>query len=58
MTKKQMDILAEKLHRLTYALDHDAKRLKASHHPSHGEELASVVRRLGNLARALEAEIT
>ena len=58
MTKRQMDRLAEKLHRLTYELDHDVKRINTGSHPSHGEELASIVRRLGNLARAMEAEIT
>lgn len=58
ITKRQMDRLAEKYHRLAYALEHDAARVRDSWHPSYADTIKSISRRLGDLARAMEAEIT
>lgn len=58
MTKKQMDRLAAKLHRLAYELETDAARLRSSDHPSYADSVRDISRKLGNLARNIEAEIT
>lgn len=58
MTKKQLDILAAKYHRLAYALEHDALRVLRSDHPSYADSVRDISRKLGNLARSIEAEIT
>jgi hypothetical protein len=57
MTKRQLDRLAEKLHRLAYELEHDAIRLRNSR-PSYADSVKSLSGRLGNLARDMAAEIT
>lgn len=57
MTKRQLDRLAEKLHRLAYELEHDARRLRNSR-PSYADSVKSLSSRLGNLARDMAAEIT
>jgi hypothetical protein len=58
MTKRQLDRLAEKYHRLAYEFEHDAHRVRTSWHPSYAETIKSISRQLGDLARTIEAEIT
>jgi len=53
-----MDRLAAKLHRLAYELETDAARLRSSDHPSYADSVRDISRKLGNLARNIEAEIT
>lgn len=57
MTKKQLDRLAAKLHRLAYDLEHDASRLRAMR-PSYAESVKSLSSQAGRIARSMEAEIT
>lgn len=58
MTKKQLDRLAAKYHRLAYEMEADAARVLRSDHPSYADSVRDISRKLGSLARSIEAEMT